>query len=135
MPSYGTKSLALLDTVDYRLVKVCNRAIQIMDHTVITGFRSKVEQDKAFADGLSEKKWPFSMHNHSPSKAVDLAPYPIDWSDKPKAIARFYLLGGVMMAVSNELKIPIRCGWDWNKNFDPRDEQFMDLGHYELVGF
>ncbi len=104
-----------------------------MDFSVITGFRTKEEQDKAFAEGNSEKIWPNSLHNRTPSLAVDLAPYPIDWTNRPTAIARFYLLGGVMMSVANELAIPIRAGWDWNKNFDPRDEKFFDLGHYELI--
>lgn len=133
MPNFSNISQVRLDSCDYRLVKVCKRAIEIIDFTVIYGFRGKKEQDEAFASGHSQKKWPSSLHNHSPSRAIDLTPYPIDWSDKPKAIARFYLLGGVMMSVSNELSIPIRAGWDWNKNFDPRDERFMDLGHYELI--
>jgi hypothetical protein len=51
----------------------------ITDIAVLCGFRNKIDQDKAVADGASETPWPRSKHNTIPADAVDVAVYPVEW--------------------------------------------------------
>ncbi len=134
MPSLGKKSLTALKSCDDDLVKVVKRAIKIMDFTVLEGHRDKETQDRYYAKRTSTLRWPDSKHNQYPSRAIDVAPYPIDWSNHPKAIARFYLLAGVILAVADEMKIKLRWGGDWDGDWDLFDQKFDDLGHFELMG-
>ena len=129
MPSFGKTSKEKLASCDPLLQKVANRAILIMDFSVICGHRGKEEQDKAFASGNSKLKWPDGKHNKMPSLAMDLLPYPIDWNDRD----RFILLAGIIIGVAHELGVPIRWGGDWNSNYVIKDESFQDLGHFELI--
>jgi len=69
------------------------------------------------------------MHNRYPSRAIDLAPWPLDWSD----IRRFYYFGGFVVGVANKLDIPIRWGGDWDGDFEVKDQNFNDLVHFELL--
>lgn len=108
-------------------------AIRFVDFTVLEGHRNKEKQNKAYAEGKSKLQWPNGNHNKIPSEAFDFAPYPIDWSNKPAAVARFVFVSGVLLVCARILGIKIRFGWDWNQNFDPRDETFFDWGHVELV--
>lgn len=128
MPKFGQLSMERLGTCHPDLIAVCNEAIKIVDFSVICGHRGKVEQNKAHAEGKSEKAWPGSTHNVEPSKAVDLAPYPIDWKDLP----RFYVLGGVMLACAARLGVRIRWGADWDGDGDILEHKFQDVGHFEL---
>ncbi len=48
---------------------------------LLEGHRSNEDQLKAFNAGKSRIK-SGGKHNHSPSLATDVAPWPIDWSDK-----------------------------------------------------
>ena len=70
-----------------------------------------------------------SKHNSFPSLAVDVAPYPINWSDKE----RFYFFAGYVKATADQMKIKIRWGGDWDGDTKVRDQTFMDLPHYELI--
>lgn len=100
-----------------------------MDIKVICGTRSKEEQAIAFLEGRSKVQFPNSMHNTTPSKAVDIVPYPVDWND----VRRFYLMGGYVLATAEALGIRVRWGGDWNGNLDIKDQNFHDLPHIELV--
>ena len=56
-------------------------------------------------------KRPKNKHNAEEpelSKAVDVAPYPIDWNDKE----RFYYFAGVVMGIAIQMGIPLRWGGD-----------------------
>lgn len=87
----------------------------VNDLAVLCGYRGEKEQNEAFAKGTSKLKWPNSKHNHLPSLAVDLAPYPVDW----KNVAAFESLRVYALAVADTLGIRIRIiSWD--------------LPHYEL---
>jgi peptidoglycan L-alanyl-D-glutamate endopeptidase CwlK len=89
----------------------------VRDVTVLCGHRGKAEQDKAFADGASKLRWPNSKHNQTPSLAVDLAPYPIDWNN----VAAFDVLRGYALGVAARLGIKLRViSWD--------------RPHFELLG-
>lgn len=118
--------------MDPRLVKVCELAILHFDFTVIEGHRDKEAQNKAYATGKSKLPWPLGNHNKNPSKAADLAPYPQDWREGELPHARFAVLAGVMFVCADIVGVKIRWGADWNRNRDPRDETFLDWGHFEI---
>ncbi len=129
MPTFGEKSRGLLAGCDARLQDICCRAVEIMDFTIITGYRNKEDQDKAFAAGLSKLKWPAGKHNNFPSLAIDIAPYPVDFKDT----SRFILLAGIMLGVAHSKGIKLRWGGDWDGNLNMKDNKFDDLGHFEIV--
>lgn len=129
MPSFSQLSLDKLATVDRRLYDLCTDAIKIMDFTVITGHRDQAEQDADFAAGRSKLKFPNGKHNASPSLAVDLAPFPVNWKDT----SRFYVLAGIMLASAANRGIKIRWGGNWNGDFDLKGNKFNDIGHYEII--
>lgn len=129
MARFGANSLERLKTIDKRLRNVLTLAIQIYDFSIIHGVRGEAEQNRLFELGKSKKKYPNSKHNTIPSKAVDVAPYPIDWNDTD----RFYVLAGIMKASAHINMTEIRWGGDWDSDDDLQDEKFRDLGHFELV--
>lgn len=128
MPSFGEKSLKHLNTCDEQLQTLFKEVIKTYDCAVICGHRNQKDQDAAFEFGTSKLKWPDSQHNKLPSRAVDVAPYPINWADKN----RFYHFAGYVLATANRLGIKIRWGGDWDMN-NLFTEKFVDLPHFELV--
>ncbi len=136
MATLGQKSLDKLATAHPNLQKVVKEAIKHYDFTVLYGNRSVEEQQELFkkgrkiingvwqkvgatitnCDGVKIK----SKHNYSPSLAVDLAPYPIDWND----LKKFKELGKVMKQAAKTVGVEISWGGDW--------KSFTDLPHYEL---
>ena len=132
MASFSSRSREALATCDPRLQRIAEKAIEMVDFTVLEGHRGQEAQDAAYAKGLSKVRWPRGNHNKLPSRAFDFAPFPIDWSNKATALARFAFVAGVMHRIAHELGIRIRFGWDWNRNLDPRDETFLDWPHVEL---
>jgi hypothetical protein len=129
---FSIGSLGKLHGCDKRLQLIANRAIDVVDFTVLCGQRSKEEQNELFRLGKSKVNWPNSLHNVTApdelAKAMDLAPWPIDWTD----YKRFYYLGGVVKAIAHEMGIPIRWGGDWDSDNDFNDQDFNDLVHFEL---
>ena len=121
MPTFSQQSLDKLATADQRLQDICNEVIKDYDFTVLCGFRSQEDQDEAVAAKKSHTPWPTSKHNTTPSQAVDLASYPIDWSD----IDRFRELAARMQVAADKLGIKIR----WGGTF----ATIRDYDHFELV--
>jgi len=123
----GKHSLALLATCDAELVRLVEAVaadidarpgLHVHDVTVVCGHRGKADQDAAYARGASKLRWPHSAHNSYPSLAVDLAPYPIDWTARGRA--GFEELRIRVHAVAEDLGIPLRADISW------------DLPHYQL---
>ena len=129
MRTYSALSESRLSTCHPNLQRLFRKVLEGYDHTIVCGHRGREEQDEAFRAGFSKKKWPEGKHNASPSLAVDVAPYPIDWEDS----ARFYHFAGYVKRVAEELGIKIRFGGDWNDDLHFRNERFMDLVHFEIV--
>ena len=123
---FGKKSKERLKGVDARLVSVLNELIKIMDVTIIEGVRSSERQEELLKQGLSKVKY----SKHMEGKAVDLAPYPIDWDD----LERFYYMGGMIRGIGKELGINVRWGGDWDSDGETKDNGFDDLVHVELRG-
>lgn len=132
MPRFSVASELQLNTCHPDLQRVLREAIKHFDFVVVEGHRGKAAQDAAYAKGFSQVRYPHGKHNSLPSRAVDIAPFPIDWSEKRAAHLRFAFMQGVVLACANQLGVKVRFGMDWNRNLDPRDETFLDLPHVEL---
>jgi len=120
MFTFSQASKDRLATCDHRLQELMNDVIQHANISILCGHRGKEDQDKACAAGNSKTPWPSSHHNCSPSQAVDVTPFPIDWNDTK----RFKELGALVKERATALGIAIEWGGDWNK--------FVDLPHYQL---
>lgn len=129
MPHFSSISLERLSTCDNRLQRVFLEVIKHFDCSVIWGMRSKEQQNTAYEQGHSKLRWPESKHNQSPSLAVDVVPFPVNWHDR----ARFYFFAGHVQMVSKMMDIKVRWGGDWDSDTQVADQTFFDLAHYELV--
>jgi len=129
MPTLSKPSEAHLLTCHPDLQRLIREAIKHVDFTVMVGYRNQEDQEEAFRLGNTTKHWPDSRHNTNPSTAVDIAPYPVDWSDT----ARFARLYGYIERIAEEMNIGIRWGGDWNNNYRTKDETLVDMPHIELV--
>lgn len=134
MNSYSEKSREALVTCDPKLQNLFYEVLKDYDHSILEGYRGEEEQSKYFREGKSKVEFPFGKHNQRPSKAVHAAPYPVNFSNAPKNIARFYHFAGFVKAKALQLGIPIRWGGDWNSNNVFDDQNFDDLCHFEMVG-
>ncbi len=128
MPSFGARSRANLSEAHPELQRVFNEVIKHFDCSVIEGHRGQAEQDAAFHAGKSKLKFPQSKHNKTPSLAVDVCPYPIDWQD----YRRFYLFAGFVLATATAMGVKLRWGGDWDGDTTWKDQTFHDLPHFEL---
>lgn len=125
---FGAKSLKQLATCDTKLQILFHEVSKYRNCTVIIGHRGQKEQDEAFRNGFSKLKWPHGEHNGIPSRALDAAPYPIDWLNRE----RFLAFGGFVLGLAASMGIPIRWGGDWDGDGNPRNQTFHDPGHFEL---
>ncbi len=123
MPEFGKKSRERLDTCHSDLQAICELVIEHYDFTVLEGHRSGDRQDELFRQGKSKLKAGQSKHNENPSRAVDIAPYPIDWDDRE----RFHLFAGFVIGIGQSMGIKLRWGGDWNMNFEVDDNNFDDF--------
>ena len=129
MPSFSKISRDRLATCHPNLQRLFNHVVLDYDCSIICGHRDKKDQNAAFADNRSKLQWPDGNHNSVPSNAVDVAPYPVDWSN----LKRFYLFAGYVIATAREMDIRLRWGGDWDGDFDLDDQGFNDLVHFELL--
>lgn len=111
------------------LQELFSEVIKVINCRVIEGERTKEEQNRLYAAGKSKLKWPRSKHNSTPSLAVDVVPYPIDWRD----YKRFYYFAGIVKGIAYSMDINIRWGGDWDSDNDFEDQSFHDLPHFELI--
>lgn len=129
MPRYSQRSLDRLATCDDRIQKVFHEVIKTFDVTVLQGHRSIEEQQALYAqgrtkpgkivthiDGISRK----GNHNYQPSRAIDVAPWPIDWND----IGRFREMAAAVKAAAACVGVELDWGGDWRR--------FKDYPHFEL---
>lgn len=143
MPTFSQLSQQRLATCHKDLQTVMNEVIKQYDFTVVYGYRSPEEQHQLYTQGrkLVGNKWvkvgstvtdkdgyiKTSKHNSYPSKAVDIAPFPINW----KNIAEFKKMGKIVIDVADRLykegKITNRIKWggSWIT--------FKDYPHFEIT--
>lgn len=142
MPQFGNKSLTNLSNAHPELRRVLNEVIKYFDFSVIESVRTKEQHEKNVKEGKSKTTWEKSKHRarldnegRMTSWAVDITPYPCDWTDR----ASFALMAGYVLGVAavlhrqGFLTHQIRWGGDWNKNQKTNDESFFDGAHFELV--
>ncbi len=129
MPTLSPQSAFKLSTCDPRIIEVLTEAIKYYDFTVLCGHRTKEDQDKAVAEGKSTKAFPNSKHNTTPSMAVDIAPYPVDWND----LARFALLVGFIIGLARARGYHFRSGLDWDDDGNIKEHSLIDGPHIEVV--
>ena len=137
MPKFNSKSSDRLDTCDPRLQSIFTEIVKHYDCTILCGYRDKATQD-SYYNAIPQKskvKWPKSKHNHSPSKAVDVAPWPIpkDWGKEWKDRVKFYELAALVFYEAHKQGIKIRWGGDWDSDRDYWDNTFDDLVHFEIT--
>ena len=108
MPRFGKRSRERLKGVNIKLQHILNQLIKIMDVTIIEGLRTQERQDELVKKGASKTKY----SKHIQGKAVDVAPYPIDWEDRE----RFHYIGGMLRGIVHEMDVKIRWGGDWDSD-------------------
>jgi peptidoglycan L-alanyl-D-glutamate endopeptidase CwlK len=125
MPYFSKRSSENLDTCHKDLIFICSKAIEIIDFSVLCGYRNQSEQEFVYNAGNSKLHYPDSKHNKKPALAVDIAPYPLNWKD----INKFYELKGVIFTVAHYLKAngaithKLKWGGKW---------KMKDYPHYQL---
>ncbi len=131
MARFGKRSRERLRGVDPRLVVVLERVCKHFDITVIEGLRSQERQNELVEQGKSKTKF----GKHVQGKAVDVAPYPIDWNARDD----FHYLGGFVLGVAASMGVKLRWGGDWNASSTfqgkrtTKDNNFDDLVHFEIL--
>ena len=131
MPRFGKRSKERLKGEDAKLQNVLNEVVKYFDITIIEGLRSQERQNELVAQGKSKTKF----GKHVEGKAVDIAPYPIDWNARDD----FHYLGGFMLGMAASMGIKIRWGGDWNASSlfkgqrTTKDNNFDDLVHFEIL--
>jgi len=136
MPKFSQESFSKLSTCHIDLQVLFFEVIKTFDCTILVGYRNEVDQDKAYAEGKSKLQYPASSHNHQPSMAVDVTPYPINFSN----VALAHWFAGFVMGVAQQLKNEgkmthsIRWGgaWDGLGKMN-RSGVLDDLDHFELI--
>lgn len=116
--SLGSKSLAELDGVHPKLVKIVKRAIELTDQdfSVHDGLRTVAEQREYVRRGVS--KTMNSMHMKQADgygHAVDLVPYingQLRWEWKP-----IFNVAVAVRLAAGELEIPLLWGGVWDRGF------------------
>lgn len=129
MPVFSKVSLDRLATCHPDLQRVMREVIRYMDVSILEGHRGEDRQNRMYRDGKSQLRWPKSKHNSTPSRAVDVAPYPINWMDTK----RFYYMAGLILGIAATMGIRLRWGGDWDRDTTFHDQTFDDLPHFELV--
>ncbi len=130
MPKLGKRSKKRLEGVDSRLIDLLERVCKYFDITVIEGKRSQERQDLLVKQGKSKTKF----GKHVQGKAVDIAPYPIDWNARDD----FHMLGGFVLGVANQMGLRVRWGGCWRYDSlyqgqrTTKTNSFDDLVHFEI---
>ena len=129
MPAFSKRSRDNLAQCHPDLQLLFNDVIEHFDCSVICGHRGMEKQEEAFRTGRSKARFGESKHNHSPSMAVDVVPYSVNWEDRE----RFALFAGFVLGRAASLDINVRWGGDWDRDTQTADETFSDMPHFELM--
>lgn len=145
MYTFGNKSKKEIESCHSDMRKICHEVIKSVDFSALEGKREDKRQYDLFLDGKSKVNGRTNKSKHQTtienplSMALDVAPFPIDFSNNEKAKARFYMLAGYFFQVANtlhekgDISHKLRWGGDWDSDKEFGDQSFDDLGHFELV--
>ena len=122
MPRFSNRSRTRLESCEQTLQDIMNEAIKEIDFSIVEGHRTLERQYELYLQGKSQidGKRKMGKHNYTPSKAVDIVPYPIDWND----LERFKQLAVIIKRIAKEKNIKITHGGDW--------KTLRDYPHYQL---
>ena len=129
MAKFSERSLRRLSTCDVKLQSLFKEVIKHVDCSILEGHRDERRQEQLFEEGKTKVHYPFGRHNSKPSRAVDVTPYPVDWSDRERQT----LFAWFVLGVAARMGINIRWGGDWDKDWKVRDNKFDDFPHFELI--
>lgn len=143
MPKFSRRSRSHLETCHPQLQALFNAVIETHDCTILEGVRTTERQQELFRQGRSKldgvrRKSKHQAKSDGTSHAVDVAPYPIDWSvGKPDVAERWLDFARAVLSEARKQGISIRWGGDWDGDWDevsdPRgDQRFNDWPHWEL---
>jgi len=144
MKTLSAMGMKRRETLHPNIQQVLDKALaDDLDITLLYGHRTPQEQYEIWCqgrtkpgaivthkDGIKDK----SMHNYFPSLAMDIALFdssstPVDWKD----LSRFFYLGGRIVQIARDLKIPMRWLGDADGDTNIKEEKFIDLPHFELI--
>ena len=96
------------------------------DVVVVQGARSLEDEERAIAYGKSALRDPAASKHvltstRTLAEAVDVAPFPVEWSNIP----RFYSLASLMFARASALSVNLTWGGHWL--------HLKDFDHFELA--
>ena len=128
MPRFGKRSKERLSTCHKDLQLVFNEVIRYVDCSILEGHRGEDRQNSLYEEGKTKVRYPNGRHNASPSRAVDVTPYPVNWEDRERQT----LFAGFVLGVANQMGITLRWGGDWDQDFEVQDNKFDDFPHFEL---
>lgn len=142
MPKLSAFSRRHLDTCRSEIVETIELVVLEYDIRVIEGRRPWDRQQELLDQGKTTLGPGESKHNPPKlpdgreddtwlSDAVDVVPYPIDWTDAK----RFIYMAGLIIGTGRALGYNFRWGGNWNEDQVIIDDQnFDDLPHFEYVG-
>ncbi len=153
MPAYSVNSKRALSTAHDDLQTLFNFIIEFVDCSVVFGHRTPDEQFDLWKKGRTKVNgyWEVadkskvvtncdghdvkSDHNHFPSKAVDVVPYPEMYSDTNKIIYfAGYVIGiAEMLHRQGVIEHRIGCGIDWDGDWDLKDQKLFDAVHFFII--
>ena len=142
MPKFSNSSRSRLVTCDLRLQLLFNAVVITDDCTIIEGLRTQERQQELYRQGKSTLDGVNTKSKHQSddgiSRAVDVAPYPIDWNTYQPAVAKRWLdFARAVFAEAERQGISVRWGGDWDGDWDrvsdpTLDQSFNDWPHWEL---
>jgi len=136
MLAFSAQSKKHLATCHPDLQLLFNTVIKTHDCTILEGYRNEEAQNKAYAQGKSKLKYPEGKHNKTPSLAVDVISYPVDFNN----LRRCVWFGGYVCGIAEMLyqqglmKHRLRWGGSWDGiGILNRPGMLDDLVHFELL--
>jgi peptidoglycan L-alanyl-D-glutamate endopeptidase CwlK len=119
---YSTRSLNKLAKAHPQLRQLFIELLKRSPHdiTITSTYRSPREQNLLYQQGRTmpgqKVTWidgytRRSYHNYEPARAVDFAPFPINWND----LQRWDDVAAVAKQIAEEMGIKITWGGDWKK--------------------
>ncbi len=126
MPEFSQTSEERLKTCHPDIVAVCRELIKQYDFAVLCGHRNEAAQNAAYDKGNSHVRYPKSAHNKTPSLAVDIVPYPVDWENLARFRELIYRFDAVACVLRGrgEIKAAFEYGAFW--------PEFKDYPHIEI---
>lgn len=108
-----------LKTCHPQLAQVVTVVSLLTPIRVVTCYRTKKQQNKAYYRGNSKVLWPSSKHNRAPALAVDIIPAKFHY----RSIGAFHILADLMRVIGKQHGLTIIWGGDW---------RMRDYSHFEI---